>query len=130
MITIEFSIPVTDIINANGREHRMKVAGKAKRLRTGAAWHATAARRAQMPGAGVLMERATLTVYVGWQPLKRRRDRLNLGPTVKHCIDGMVDAKIIRDDDDLHLLNTMWESYDRSEAGLVWLRFEFESEDA
>ena len=130
-VTIEFSIPVTDIINANGREHRMKVAGKAKRLRTDAAWYATAARHEQkLPGAGVLMERATLTISVGWQPLIRRRDRLNLGPTLKHCIDGIVDARILRDDDDLHLLSTMWDTYDRSEAGLVWLRLDFQGMDA
>lgn len=129
-VTIEFSIPVTDIISANGREHHMKVAGKAKRLRTDAAWHATAARQAQMPGPGVLMERANLTISVGWQPLKRRRDATNLGPTLKPIIDGCVDAKIIRDDDDLHLLKVTTQTYDRSEAGLVWLRLEFMDADA
>ena len=129
MTTIEFSIPVTDIISANGREHHMKVAGKAKRLRTEAFHWATLARR-QEPGVGVVMERATLTISVGWQPLKRRRDRLNLGPTLKHCIDGIVDARILRDDDDLHLLSTLWDTYDRSEAGLVWLRLVFTDADA
>ena len=131
MITIEFSIPVTDIISANGREHHMKVAGKTKRLRTDAAWYATAARHEQkLPGAGVLMERATLTVSVGWQPLTPTFKATNLGPTLKAIIDGCVDAKIIRDDDDLHLLSTTWQTYTRSEAGLVWLRLVFESEDA
>ena len=129
-VTIEFSIPVGDIISANGREHHMKVAGKAKRLRADAGWYAVAARRAQMPtSTGVLMERAHLTIYAGWQPLKRQRDRLNLGPTLKHCIDGIVDARILRDDDDLHLLSTAWETYDRSESGLLWLRLEFTDAD-
>ena len=130
MITIEFSIPVTEIISANGREHHMKVAGKAKLLRYAAAWHAIAARQAQMPGPGVLMERANLTISVGWQRREPGRDRLTLGPTLEHCIGGAVDARVLRADDDLHLLSTTWRAYSRSEAGLVWLRLVFESVDA
>ena len=129
MTTIEFSIPVSDIISANGREHHMKVAGKAKRLREIAAWHAAIAWLKE-PGIGVVMERATLTVSVGWQPLKRRRDATNLGPTLKPIIDGCVDAKIIRDDDDLHLLKVTTQTYARSTAGLVWLRLDFQEMDA
>ena len=129
MITIEFSIPVTDIINANGRESRMKVAVKTKRLRTEAFYWAREAHR-QERGVGVLMERATLTISVGWQRLEPGRDDLTLGPTLKHCIGGAVDARVLRADDDLHLLSTTWRTYARSEAGLVWLRLVFESEDA
>ena len=129
MTTIEFSIPVADIISANGREHHMKVAGKAKRLRGEAHFWACNTRRKE-PGVGVLMERAELTVSVGWQPLKRRRDATNLGPTLKPIIDGCVDAKIIRDDDDLHLLKVTTQTYARSEAGLVWLKLVFTDADA
>ena len=128
-VMIEFSIPVSDIISANGREHHMKIAGKAKRLRADASYWAHLAWRQQRT-IGVLMERAELTVSVGWQPLKRRRDATNLGPTLKPCIDGCVDAKIIRDDDDLHLLKVATQTYSRSDAGLVWLRLEFTDADA
>lgn len=128
-VTIEFSIPVGDIVSANGREHHMKVAGKAKRLRTNASWWAAHA-WLQERTIGVLMERAELTVSVGWQPLKRRRDATNLGPTLKPIIDGCVDAKILRDDDDLHLLKVTTQTYNRSDAGLVWLRLDFVDADA
>ena len=33
----------------------------------------------------------------------RRRDRDNLVPTLKHAIDGMVDAGVVEDDDHTHM---------------------------
>lgn len=124
--SIELSVPTGDIISANGREHHMKIASKTKRLREAGAWHAITDRRTQFPAsAGVLMQRARLTVLVGWQPLKRRRDRLNLAPTLKAILDGCVDAKVLPDDDDTHLIETAWGSYTRSDPGVVWLRLEF-----
>ena len=128
-VTIEFSIPVGDIISANGREHHMKVAGKVKRLRATAAHFADLAWR-QEPGVGVVMERAELTVSVGWQPLQQTRGVSGLIPTMKPIINGCVDAKIIRDDDHLHLLKVTPQTYNRSEAGLVWLRLEFTDADS
>ena len=48
------------------------------------------------------MERAHLTVYVSWQNA-RRRDVSNISPTIKALVDGIVEAGILPDDDDLHL---------------------------
>lgn len=42
-------------------------------------------------------------VWVAW-PNRRRRDAHNLGPTFKACIDGMVRAGLLADDDDRHLV--------------------------
>lgn len=125
-LVIEVPIPTNEIISANGREHRMKTAGKTKRLREMGAWHSATARHVQFPAsAGYLMQQASLTVSVGWQPLKRRRDRLNLAPTLKAILDGCVDAKVIPDDD-LHILDTTWDTYhEHFEPGIVWLRLEF-----
>lgn len=39
-------------------------------------------------------------------PDRRRRDPHNLYPTVKACIDGMVDAGVFDDDDATHLTTT------------------------
>ena len=51
---------------------------------------------------GIKLDRARLTVLIHW-PDNRRRDRHNYTPTIKHLIDGMVDAGVLPDDDDDHL---------------------------
>ena len=119
---IEFSIATTDVISANGREHYMTRARKTAKVR------ATAHGRAGQFRAGLprpLLDRAHVTVSIGWQPLKRTRDADNLAPTTKACFDGFTDAGIWPDDSDKHRLSTTYTTYERSEAGRVWLRFEF-----
>lgn len=45
-----------------------------------------------------------LTVTLHYRPTQRRiRDRHNLWPTVKACVDGLVDAGIVTDDDAEHV---------------------------
>lgn len=123
---IEFSIPTADVISANGREHRMAVARKVRHIREQAAWYGTVAKRDE-GAVGVLMQRAHVTVAIGWQPLKRTRDADNLAPTIKAAIDGFVDAGLLPDDSDTHRLSTTYTTYERSDPGLVWFRFELES---
>lgn len=120
---IEFSIATVDVISANGREHHMTKARKTKTVRQ-LAW-ATAFRITQHRSIP-LVDRAHVTVSIGWQPLKRTRDADNLAPTVKAAIDGFVDAGVFSNDDDKHRLSTTYTTYPRSEAGRVWLRFEIE----
>lgn len=119
--TIEFSIPTTDVISANGREHHMTKARKTRHIRETARTHASviANGRYVVP----LVERAHVTVSIGWQPLKRTRDADNLAPTVKAAIDGFVDAGVFSNDDDKHRLSTTYTTYPRSESGRVWFRF-------
>lgn len=121
--TIEFSIPTTDVISANGREHHMTKARKARHIRETAKLHALrVVGRQSTP----LVDKAHVTVSIGWQPLKRTRDADNLAPTVKAAIDGTVDARFLAADDDTHRLSTKYTTYSRSEPGLVWLRMDFE----
>lgn len=49
------------------------------------------------------MRSARLVVTVRW-PDHRRRDVANLAPTVKALVDGAVDAGVLPDDDDNHLV--------------------------
>lgn len=124
---IEFSIATSDVISANGREHHMTKARKTRTVRLMAMLEAT---KLTFQRPTPLIDKAHVTVSIGWQPLKRKRDADNLAPTVKAAIDGMVDAGIFEDDNDEHRLSTKYTTYPRSEAGRVWLRFEFSEVDA
>lgn len=121
--TLEFSIPTSDVISANAREHFHTRARKTKTIRTLAA---SKARERTVNRATPLVYRAHVTVSIGWQPLKRVRDADNLSPTCKAAFDGITDAGIWPDDDDKHRLSTTYTTYPRSEAGRVWLRIDIE----
>lgn len=123
---IEFSIPTTAVISANAREHHHPRAAKIKQVRLVAELHA---RRLMAGRKTPLVERAHVTVSIGWQPLKRTRDADNLSPTVKAAVDGFTDAGVWPDDSDKHRLSTTYTTYSRSDAELVWLRFEIEGVD-
>ena len=71
------------------------------------------------------MQRARLTVEIGW-PDKRRRDAHNLMPTLKACIDGFVDAGVLPDDSDAHLVGPDLRPYVAGIKGAVHLTFTFE----
>lgn len=47
--------------------------------------------------------RAKVTAELRWVD-RRRRDASNYMPTIKAAIDGLVDAQVLADDDDEHLL--------------------------
>lgn len=100
MIAREITIAVTalrgDIINANHREHW---APRATRV---AYWrHAAhrAAREARVP----LLSACTVrvTVHLGYRA--RLKDATNAAPTVKACIDGIVQAGLLLDDSDAYV---------------------------
>ena len=72
-------------------------------------------------------QKVRCTVTVSW-PDGRRRDVHNLMPTIKPCIDGMVDAGLLEDDNDKHLIGPdLRVSHDRCAKGLACsLTFRFE----
>lgn len=74
------------------------------------------------------MERAHLTVYVSWQNA-RRRDVSNIAPTIKALVDGIVEAGILPDDDDLHLTGPDLRVTSETSGlkGVTRLRFVFSS---
>lgn len=114
--TIEFAVPTARILNANQRSHWARKAELTRFLRTEASLHAHG-----IPP----MERAHLTVHVGW-PDKRRRDAMNLHPTVKACVDGFVDAGLLLDDDDSRLTGPDLRPFVAGRKGYVVLTFCFE----
>lgn len=84
------------ITSNNERGHWAKRSGVKRSMRHLAE---VKARAAHLPRG---IERAHITVWIDY-PDKRRRDILNLYPTSKCHIDGLVDAGVLIDDSDTHL---------------------------
>jgi crossover junction endodeoxyribonuclease RusA len=78
------------LINANDRDHWRKSAGKTATIRSVARGLAKG-----FPRLGRVKIRA---VY--YAPDNRRRDVSNLFPSVKSAVDGIVDAGVLKDDND------------------------------
>lgn len=113
--TITFAVPTARILNANQRSHWARKAELTRFLRTEASLHAHG-----IPP----MSRAHLTVHVGW-PDKRRRDAMNVHPTIKACVDGFVDAGLLDDDSDKYLTGPDLRPFTAGRRGYVVLTFEF-----
>ena len=90
-------------LSANRAMHWARRAQLVKAWRTASHVTTLAAMRAH----GVTrVDRVTVEIAVHF-PDNRRRDAMNVGgPTGKACIDGAVDAGLLVDDDDGHLLGT------------------------
>ena len=116
MTSIEFAVPTGRILNANQRLHWAKRSAMTKLLRVEASLHA----HGLAP-----MQRAHLTVAVGW-PDKRRRDVHNVFSTIKACVDGFVDAGLLPDDSDAHLTGPDLRAHVAGVKGYVVLTFTFE----
>ena len=88
---------IADYMNANDRPNRWDKARQTKEWRDHAA---ECARRSGVPPlTGVV--RIVATVHIRD---KRRREVSNFFPTYKAAIDGMVDAQILKDDSDQHVI--------------------------
>lgn len=89
-------LPVLDLLNANqGLHHRVK----SKRVRA----IREAARLMARSGCIPPLQRAH--IYGFYLPTDaRRRDPANWAPSAKAAVDGLVDAGVLPDDDDKHLI--------------------------
>ena len=96
MADITFTMPRTWLLNANDRQHWRAKATKVRRLRDTATFQA---RAAHLPH----MDRAHITITITWRT-DRRRDPANWADTHKALIDGLVDARVLPDDDSHHVL--------------------------
>ncbi|MGH3099292.1 MAG: hypothetical protein ACRDMV_25205 [Streptosporangiales bacterium] len=83
------------LLSANGRHHWAHRHRITRQLRDTTRW---LARARHIPH----LQRAHI-VAVYQPPDRRRRDPANLYPAVKACVDGLVDAHVIPDDDAAHL---------------------------
>ena len=93
--SVVIDVPAGEWLTSNGRYHWAQKAGRTRALRVRAA---LAARAARIPP----MARARITVHVHGRT-RARTDPANAYPAVKACIDGLVDAGILPDDDAAHL---------------------------
>lgn len=108
MTTYRITLPAgLRLLNANGRQHHHDKRRITARLRAAAHQAATddptlmAALAAAKPGP--LCTRAHITGIV--HPATRRRiDPANLYPSFKACVDGLVDAGILDDDDSTRVI--------------------------
>lgn len=90
-------VPVTvGWLNANQRGHWAKRHSLIADWRVRAGW---AAKAAKMPA----LWRAYLQAELRFRD-RRRRDPANWHPTVKACVDGLVDVGVLPDDSAKHLL--------------------------
>jgi len=97
-VTTTFTLdPPCAFINANDRLHH---APKAKLTRT---WRDLAAATINTGWFPDRYQRAHITVAIRF-PNNRRRDVGNLYPTAKAIVDGCVDANLLSDDDDKHVI--------------------------
>jgi Holliday junction resolvase RusA-like endonuclease len=102
MTSIEITVPkIARYMSANDRPNRWAKAAQTKAWRLAAELVALQFNARQ--GAGILISpvRITATVHIAD---KRRREVSNLFPTFKACIDGFVDAGILADDSDAHVI--------------------------
>jgi crossover junction endodeoxyribonuclease RusA len=84
------------LLNANRRQHWAAKAKLTRALREAAL---VCARRDHVPA----LDRAHIVVEYR-PPDCRRRDVHNLAPSAKACVDGVVDAGVLRDDADEYLI--------------------------
>lgn len=98
MSTVTFTLtPPADFINANDRPHYH---AKAKLTK---AWRQAACVAVRAGFHPYRFELARVVVYYRF-PNNRRREVSNLQPTSKAIVDGLVDALLLVDDDDKHVI--------------------------
>lgn len=110
-----------ETLNANQRLHWAQRAKISKAIR----WQAYGkAAQALINNPLGVFDRGHVTVWVAY-PDRRRRDVHNLYPTIKAAIDGIVDAGVLPDDSDKHLIGPDLRVPDHlAPKGCVHLAFE------
>jgi crossover junction endodeoxyribonuclease RusA len=109
------------LLNSNDRLHYMAKANRTAALRLRA--YAIASR----DGIRVVPP-VNITATVTYPPRSRRREAINLAPTTKALIDGIVDAGIIPDDNDdvVHQV-THRSGHDKGTTGVWSFRLDIEA---
>lgn len=97
-------LAVGDVLTENQRLHHYARNARVQSIRTVAHQTAVVTRAPRL-------ERARLDVEVAF-PDRRRRDTHNLMPTAKAVVDGLVDARLLPDDDRRHLTGPLLEAAD------------------
>lgn len=118
MITIEFPAPA-ERLNLNNKKLHW-----AKKAKIVAAWRQAAcvhAKNAQVKNLKPSLVKVTFLVGV-----HRRRDGHNMAPTVKACVDGLVDAKCWPDDngDWVAIVDPTFEVVGNKSPRKDWVRIE------
>lgn len=109
--SLEITIPApATFINSNDRRHRMAEAKLTKAWRQ-AAW-------AACQNIGPLNWPVQITATI-WKPRANRYDPGNLYPTAKACLDGVVDAGLLPDDDHKHVIGPDMRHGGKGPASLV-----------
>lgn len=88
--------PGTGWLSANARGHWSARSRGSKAWRDATRLHARSVRVPRLQRAHIVVTFHHATA--------RRRDAANLAPTAKAVVDGLVDALVLPDDDDTHLL--------------------------
>ena len=102
MTTYTIVVPkIARYMNANDRPNRWAKAKATALWREAACIEAIRFNAAWSAGMLIPLVRITATVHIAD---KRRREVSNLFPTFKACIDGFVDAGILADDSDAHVI--------------------------
>lgn len=95
MTTVITLTPPAKFINAN---HRLHFHAKNELAQ---AWRTAAAKAVKAAFTTLYYDRAHITVAYRF-PTNHRREVANLQPTSKAIVDGLVDAGVLPDDDDMH----------------------------
>lgn len=126
-IEVKLTVPLLDTITSNDREHWAQRSRRARNLRDFGRFHtAKAIGQNQTP----IFEKAHCVVHISW-PDKRRRDVHNWMPTIKHIIDGCIDAGLLPDDSDAHLTGPdlrVTDQIHQSPHRMALFHFEFEGD--
>ena len=96
MTTLVIHVPKNEWISANDRLHWAQKAQRTKALRDRGA---VMARAEHLPR----YDTAHVAAFIGYLR-GGKADPANAAPTIKALIDGMVDAGVWADDDDLHVI--------------------------
>lgn len=94
--TLTFDVHKSWWLSANQRLHWAEKATRTRWLRQLAC---TEARRARVPSLDV----AHIGAFIGY-PTAAKADPSNAFPTIKACVDGLVDAAVFADDDATHVI--------------------------
>ncbi|AZQ77652.1 hypothetical protein EJ997_10190 [Flaviflexus ciconiae] len=118
--TFTLTIPKTDWLTQNAREHWATTARKKKAIRM------RSRLEARRQGLSRRTERTLSTILVGY-PSARRADPENAAPTIKAAIDGLVDAGILIDDNSTWWAHGTDRDPEKTEPGMYRLTITMET---